>query len=121
MIRKDLKDCAEITAGDNSILKEILNPDKEDLQITYSLAYARVLAAKTTLSHKLKSSEVYYFIKGKGEMYINDEKEPVSGGQTVYVPPESVQKLKNTGSEDLVFLCIVDPAWKAGDEKVVED
>ena len=121
MFKKDLKDCTEIIAGDNSILKEILNPEKEALQITYSLAYARVLPMETTLSHKLKSSEVYYFIKGKGEMFIDDEKEVVGSGQAVYIPPDAVQKLKNTGDEDLIFLCIVDPAWNAENEEVMEE
>jgi len=121
MIIKDLKNCQEIIAADNSILKELLNPEKEPLKISYSLAYARVLPKKTTLNHILKSSEVYYFIKGKGELHVNDEKEVVREGQAVYIPPAAVQKLKNTGDEDLIFLCIVDPAWNADDEEMVDE
>ena len=53
-------------------------------------------------------------------MYICDEKEKVSEGQAIYIPPGMVQRIRNTGTCDLIFLCIVDPAWKADDEEVVE-
>ncbi len=120
MYIKNLKDCKKITAGDNSALRELLNPSKENLKIRYSLAHAIVKPGELTLAHRLKSSEVYYIMEGEGEMYIDEEKEKVSAGQAIYIPPDSVQQIKNIGESDLVFLCIVDPAWKAGDEEVLE-
>lgn len=120
MFKKDLKQCEEIIAGDKTILKELLNSLKEDISIRYSLAHARVKPGQISLAHRLKSSEVYYILEGQGEMHIDDEKENVSKGQAIYVPPNAVQKIKNTGVVDLSFLCIVDPAWKSEDEKTVE-
>jgi len=38
----------------------------------------------------------------------------------IYIPPNSVQRIKNIGPNDLIFLCIVDPAWKPEDEELVE-
>lgn len=35
-------ECEEITAGDNCILREYLHPDKQDIDLRYSLAHARV-------------------------------------------------------------------------------
>lgn len=119
MLIKDLKKCNEIIAGDKTILRELLNPLKENIAVRYSLAWAKVKPCQITLAHKLKSSEVYYILEGKGEMYINDEKRKVSTGQAVYIPPKSVQKIKNIGKTDLVFLCIVDPAWKKEDEEAI--
>jgi hypothetical protein len=58
MFMKRLKDCMEFTAGDGSILRELLHPEKADLQIRYSLAHAKVAARQKTKSHKLKSCEV---------------------------------------------------------------
>ena len=115
----DFKKCKEITAGDNTSLRELLNPLKEDLNIRYSLAQATVKPGKVTNKHKLKSSEVYYILEGQGEMHIDDEQENVSAGQSIYIPPNSVQNIKNTGLADLVFLCIVDPAWKPEDEEII--
>ena len=120
MIIKDVHKCKEIIAKDNSILKELLSPLKEHLAIRYSLAHARVKPGETTLPHRLKSSEVYYILEGEGEMYIDDEKAKVSAGQVIYIPPNSVQRIKNIGTNDLIFLCIVDPAWKPEDEELVE-
>ena len=55
MIIKDLNECSEFIAGDNSILKELFNPEKEDISINYSLAHAKVEKGRTTLAHSLKS------------------------------------------------------------------
>ncbi len=39
---------------------------------------------------------------------------------SVYVAPNSKQFIENTGTENLRFLCIVEPAWKAADEILLE-
>ncbi len=119
MFIKDLKKCEEIVAGDNSTLRELLNPLKDDIATKYSLAHAKVKPGEITYAHRLKNSEVYYILEGEGEMYIDNEKEEVFAGQAVYIPPNSVQKIKNIGINDLVFLCIVDPAWRSEDEEPV--
>jgi len=116
MFIKDLKDCEEFIAGDNTRLRELLHPDKADLDLRYSLAHAVLEPGLTSYSHKLKTSEVYYILEGEGEMYIDDEIEKVVPGQAVYIPPDSKQFIKNTGTLDLKFICIVDPAWRVEDE-----
>ena len=60
MFIKDLKECKEIVAGDNTTLRELLNPLKEDVITRYSVAHARVNPGEITYAHRLKSSEVYY-------------------------------------------------------------
>ncbi len=52
MFIKDLQDCEEFIAGDNTILREILHPDKTNLKLRYSLAHAVVKPGKTSYSHK---------------------------------------------------------------------
>ena len=116
---KDLKDCKEFIAGDNTTLCELLHPDKEDIKIHYSLAYAVLKPDKSSFSHRLKSAEVYYILEGKGVMFIDGESEEVHGNQVIYIPPNSTQYIKNTGKCDLKFLCIVDPPWKKEDEEVL--
>ncbi|MBD3168772.1 MAG: cupin domain-containing protein [candidate division Zixibacteria bacterium] len=116
----DLQKCREIVAGDRTILRELFNPLKQDLQLRCSLAHARVKPGQITRLHKLKTSEVYYILEGTGEMHINDETEAVHTNQAIYIPPGSHQRIKNTGGGELVFLCIVDPAWRQEDEEVLE-
>lgn len=119
MFIKDLQNCEEFIAGDNTILRELLHPDKADLKLRYSLAHAVVKAGKTSYPHKLKTSEVYYILEGEGIMQIGEESEKVRSGQAVYIPPHAKQCIKNTGNTDLKFLCVVDPAWRVEDEEVL--
>jgi mannose-6-phosphate isomerase-like protein (cupin superfamily) len=119
MFIRELHACAEFIAGDNCTLREILHPDKADLALRYSLAHAVVRPGDTTWRHCLAASEVYYILEGQGIMHIDDESAPVRPGSTVYIPPRAVQCITNSGDTDLVFLCIVDPAWRKEDEAVV--
>ena len=119
MLVRGLGDCREFRGGDNSILREILHPAKEDLRINYSLAWAKVLPLEATKSHRLKTSEVYYILAGKGIMHIDDESRRVSSGATIYIPRDSRQHIENTEDYNLEFLCIVDPAWRAEDEEIL--
>ncbi len=120
MFVRKFKDLNEFTAGDHSILREYFNPLKEEMKLNYSLAHARVPKRKTTTKHKLKSSEVYFILKGKGLMGIEKEKKEVEKGDVIYIPPKSIQWIQNTGKEDLEILCMVEPAWKPEDEKLLE-
>lgn len=119
MVIKDLKDCEEFIAGDNTILRELLHPEKADLNLRYSLAHATLEPGKTSQPHKLKTSEVYYILEGKGIMHIDEESQEVKTGQAVYIPPNTKQFIYNSGNAALKFLCIVDPAWRKEDEEVL--
>jgi len=119
MYIKDLNECQQFVAGDGSLLRELLNPLKDGLNIRFSLAHAVVRPGQTTRAHRLKSAEVYYIIEGAGQMRIDDETEAVCAGQVIYIPAGAVQSIGNTGEGHLLFLCIVDPAWKGEDEEVV--
>jgi len=119
MFIRELKNCEAFLAGDNCTLRELLHPGKTDLKLRYSLAHAVVKPGETTRLHRLKSSEVYYILEGEGIMNINDEKAPVHPDITVYCPPDAKQCISNTGMTNLVFLCIVDPAWCREDEEII--
>jgi mannose-6-phosphate isomerase-like protein (cupin superfamily) len=119
MIIRDLKDCQEITAGDGSALREIFHADQGPYQFDYSLARALVKPGEKTRPHRLKSSEVYYVLEGRGLMHVEQESAEVSAGQAVYIPPFHIQFIENTGETDLAFLCIVDPAWRPEDEDIL--
>jgi mannose-6-phosphate isomerase-like protein (cupin superfamily) len=118
MFVRNLKDCEEFTAGDATLLKELLHPAKHPLALRYSLARAIVPPGQTSLPHALKTSEVYYILSGQGEMHINDETRPVGPGDAIYIPPNAKQFIHNGGEDPLEFLCIVDPAWRSEDETV---
>ncbi len=121
MYIRDLNECLPFIAGDNTVLRELLHPAKANLEIRYSLAHATIKAGDTSQPHRLKTSEVYYILEGYGQMYINEESETVGPGQAIYIPPHAQQYIHNSGKTDLIFLCIVDPAWRVEDEEVLGD
>jgi len=119
MLIPDLKNCEEFIAADGAILRELLHPDKMDIALRYSLAHAIVRPGNTSFPHRLTTSEVYYIIGGEGVMHINNETEKVHAGQAIYIPPHAIQFIHNPGRGDLVFICIVDPAWRAENEEII--
>jgi mannose-6-phosphate isomerase-like protein (cupin superfamily) len=146
MLIRDLRNCQKIIAGDHTVLRELLHPDpghdpdfprnraRESgivsqasgnsescpltLKLRYSLAHATVLPGRKSAPHRLRTSEVYYILGGKGIMHINDEQARVAPGQTIYIPPNARQFITAVGRTPLRFLCIVDPAWRKEDERV---
>lgn len=121
MLVRNLEDCEMFTAGDNTQLRELLHPDKQPLALRYSLAHAIVPVGQTSVDHALTTSEVYYILNGQGKMHINDEIQAVGPGDAIYIPPKARQFIQNAGSEPLVFICIVDPAWRAEDETIYKE
>ncbi|MFA5332579.1 MAG: cupin domain-containing protein [Methanoregula sp.] len=107
---------------DRSVLCELLHPDTTPgaPDLACSIAHAIVPAGEMTLPHVLASAtELYYILDGTGLMHIDSETQPVRPGQIVVIPPESVQFIENTGTFDLVILCVVSPKWQAKDERLV--
>ncbi len=120
MLVQKLNGCAEFIAGDGTQLRELLHPDKQPIELRYSLAHATVPIGQTSIPHSLKTSEVYYILSGCGEMNIDEEIQLVEPGDAIYIPPNARQFIYNCGTEPLVFICIVDPAWRKDDETVYD-
>lgn len=118
MLKKKLANIAEFVAGDKTHLKEVLHPKNDDLDLDFSLAHAMIKVGESSLPHQLSHSETYFFLSGKGQMFIGNESCLVEKGDTVYVPPKTNQYVKNTSNEDLIFICIVSPPWSEGTEEI---
>jgi mannose-6-phosphate isomerase-like protein (cupin superfamily) len=123
MIIRDIADCPRNRVIDGSLLAELLHPDKVPgaQRLRCSVAHAVVPPGESTLPHFLKTStELYYVLEGSGEIHIGTRSAIVHPGQIVLVPKGRSQYIRNTGTGNLVFLCIVTPKWQAADEELVE-
>ena len=120
MLSTHLRQCPEFVAGDHTRLRELLHPAKASLALGYSVAHGILDPGQQSLWHRLKSSEVYYFIAGRGVMKVEAESLAVEAGSVIYVPPGATQALENNGADPIEFLCLVDPAWTAADEVIVD-
>ena len=78
-----------------------------------SLARARVEPGVTTALHALVDTvEIYHILNGSGEVVLGGALvREVGTGDTVLIPAGVSQKIRNTGSSDLVFLAICCPRF----------
>lgn len=92
-----------------SILESWNNAD--DAQA--SIARARVAPGMTTRWHALIGvTERYLILSGRGDVEVGEgEPERVQAGDIVVIPPEVRQRIRNIGTEDLVFYAICTPRF----------
>jgi mannose-6-phosphate isomerase-like protein (cupin superfamily) len=67
--------------------------------------------------HNQEQEEVYYVVEGTGEMCLGEERQTVTGGQMVWIPPTVYHQLTNIGETPLVMIYCYGPAgdvdhWK---------
>ena len=109
-----------IDGKEGTKIKQYYHPHNTLNGIRFSLTQFTIKKGERSLRHKLQSSEIYYILEGSGNLMINNESFSVKKDDSVYVPPMSEQFIENTGTSELRFLCIVDPAWKEEDEMILE-
>ncbi len=78
-----------------------------------SVARARVEPGVTTAWHKLEGiAERYIIVSGEGRVEIGGlEPTYVSMGDVVRIPPETPQRISNSGQSDLVFYAVCSPRF----------
>ena len=81
-----------------------------------SIARARVEPGTCTRWHCLQGTwERYLLSEGEGIIEVGDlEPTRVSAGDVVCIPPDTRQRIRNTGSRDLVFYAICSPRFTPG-------
>lgn len=79
-----------------------------------SIAQARIEPGITTANHLLQETdEWYYILQGTAEMYLNGKMiGNLSPGDVVDIPAGTPQFIRNTGTTDLVFLCVCVPGFR---------
>ena len=109
--------CPQFVANDGCQIRELLHPDNDPVELAFSLAIAEVAPGSRTHRHRLAQAEVYYVVAGSGVMHINDEARTVCVGDAVFIPPNEVQWIHNTGLDTLKFAAIVTPPWSRDDDE----
>ena len=109
-----------IEGSEGAKIKQYFHPHNTLNGISYSIAQFSLEIGKKTKLHKIKSSEIYYILEGEGKLKIDDQMFNLKINDSAYVPPNSKQFIENRGSVKLRFLCIVEPAWKADDDEILE-
>ena len=109
-----------IKGNEGTTIKQFFHPHNTLSGISYSIAQVSLEPGKKSSKHKLKSSEIYYILEGQANLNIDSDSLELKKDDSVYVPPMVEQHIENSGNATLRFLCIVEPAWKAEDEIILE-
>jgi mannose-6-phosphate isomerase-like protein (cupin superfamily) len=118
-VRRD-SEIKSIQGNEGTQIKQYFHPHNTPNGINYSLAQFTLEPGKKSKLHKIRSTEIYYILEGSGNLKIEEDTHHLEKNDSVYVPPNSKQFIENTGKGNLKFLCIVEPAWKADAEIMLE-
>lgn len=116
MIEKaNLHGLTSFVTADGSAIRELAGPSWTAAR-AQSLAEATVEPGAATAEHyHPRSEELYYFVAGEGRMRLGQAEAAVVAGDCVVIPPGTVHKLFNEGSQPLVLLCCCAPPYSDDD------
>jgi mannose-6-phosphate isomerase-like protein (cupin superfamily) len=102
---------AEFALPERCFINELHNRDDDD---GCSIARARVAPGVTTELHSLTGvAERYVVLEGEGLVEVGGgTPERVGPLDVVVIVPAVTQRITNTGTTDLIFLCICTPRFR---------
>lgn len=109
------KDTVPFTTADGSTIRELLAHRNSSIR-HQSLAEARLApGVATTPHHHMATEEIYYILVGEAEMTLGENNRAVVPGDAIAIPPGERHSIRNTGDEELVFLCTCAPGYEHAD------
>ena len=85
--------------------------DQRTLKGIDFLAIAWLEGGKTLESHLDPMEEIYYILKGEGQMSVDEETKHVKPGDAIWIPAGSRHSLVNAGEVECVILVVASPNW----------
>jgi mannose-6-phosphate isomerase-like protein (cupin superfamily) len=94
------------TTKDGSTIRELHHTAAQ------SLAEATLEPDQATERHyHLLSEEIYFVLKGSGDMEVDGEHRRIAVGDAVLIPPGAWHTLHNNGTSELRILCSCSPPY----------
>lgn len=90
------------------LLSPLLDPECKSLAVGLSIIPA---SGKTDHAHH-PEGEMFYVIHGRGSILVGDEKEELTAGTAVWVPPGVSHQLINDSKKTLKVLWVLNPPGK---------
>ena len=91
---------------DGSLIRELHHTPKQ------SLAEATLEPDQATERHyHRETEEIYFVLKGAGDMEVDGEHKRIAVGDAVLIPPGAWHSLYNNGTSELSILCACSPAY----------
>ena len=122
MIKKNYRDIenSQATLTNGTLVKDVYVRwliDENDGAYNFSMRRFEIKPNTNVPLHNHPQDHEIYILSGEGKFY-NDsgQEEQAKSGDIVYIPPNEKHGIRNTGSSDLVFLCLI-PYLKEIEEK----
>ena len=107
---KSLNRVVAFTTKDGSTIRELHHTDAQ------SLAEASLEPDEATERHYHRlSEEIYFVLKGAGNMEVDGEHRRIAVGDAVLIPAGAWHSLHNNGTSELRILCACSPAYSHDD------
>tara|TARA_B100002019_G_scaffold242362_1_gene218661 strand:- start:556 stop:888 length:333 start_codon:yes stop_codon:yes gene_type:complete len=105
MKKVTIKDVGGKIIKDNEVYTLQDNPFGNNLTLSSTFLRAN---QKTNGHTHSGQEEVYFFVKGEGEMQIDDERFPVTEGDVICIEDGEFHRVFNTSDFGLYFVCVFD-------------
>ncbi|MBN2733745.1 MAG: cupin domain-containing protein [Methanomicrobiaceae archaeon] len=116
----------KIEVFSSTIVENIISPDiLKSLghypQISYEMSKILIPAGKGNPPHILKdTTETMYILSGEADAFVNDKLYNLNAGDTLFIPKDLIQEIRNTGDTELVYLSLTYPPYKE-DNEIIPD
>jgi len=104
---------------DGSEIREIMSFRNSSIQ-RQSLAEALLIPGQATEEHRHPNTEeIYYILSGHGRITIEGEERDVKPLDGIAILPGAAHTIRNTGDENLIFICCCVPAYTDEDTVMI--
>lgn len=116
----------KIEVFSSTIVENIISPDiLKSLghypQISYEMSKILIPAGKGNPPHILKdTTETMYILSGEADAFVNDKLYNLTAGDTLFIPKDLIQEIRNRGETELVYLSLTYPPYKE-DNEIIPD
>ncbi len=109
------RETVPFTTADGSTIRELLAHRNSAIR-QQSLAEARLKPGCATVPHHhAVTEEIYYILSGTAAMTLGHDTRDVGPGDAIAIPPGIRHTIRNTGPDELIFLCTCAPGYEHTD------
>lgn len=106
---------AVIHTPHGSEIRPLMDRTTSEIELCSLAEEVLPVGAAVARHHHLGTEEVYYILRGRGQMTVGAETRAVAAGDAIFIPRQTAHTLANTGPEPLVLLLICGPAYDRAD------
>ncbi|MCG3221608.1 MAG: cupin domain-containing protein [Candidatus Heimdallarchaeota archaeon] len=110
MIKKHYNDVEELEVKDygstGTSIRWLITKEKDNAP-RFSLRRFEIQPEGEIGLHNHAQEHEIYILAGKGEVFTHFEKNEITSDDVLYVPPDEPHGYRNTGEENLIFLCVI--------------